>query len=121
MAELPLSLDLTIAANRSYTKRFRWLPGGTPQDFTGWTARLQVRQAPESTVLIELSTEDGGITLSDDGYIDLFAPLEKTLLLEDAVRPRYDLVLRSSETSVTTYLTGVVNVLPYISSVPVAP
>jgi hypothetical protein len=44
-----------------------------PVDLSGYTARMQVRQeVGESTVLLELTTENGGITLGDAaGTIDL--------------------------------------------------
>jgi hypothetical protein len=46
---------------------------GTPVDLSGYTARMQIRQSVASTdTLLELTTEDGGITLGGtDGTITL--------------------------------------------------
>lgn len=122
MPELPLSYDLKIVANRTFTKTFRWLPGGEEQDFTGWTARLQIRAVPVDFAddpLIELTTDaEGGIELTNDGYINLTATPDQTIVLEDVVRPRYDLALRSPDDTITTFITGIVNVVPYVSDVP---
>lgn len=50
------------------------LPAQTPIDLTGCTARMQVRPEVESsTVLLELTTANGGITLGGvAGTIELF-------------------------------------------------
>ena len=49
-------------------------PANKPIIFTGYTARMQVRPSiSSSTVLLELTTENGGIELGDtDGSIALY-------------------------------------------------
>ena len=53
---------------------FKLIATGTPLDLTGCKARMQVRAEVESTeVLLELTTENGGITLGGvAGTIELF-------------------------------------------------
>ena len=63
----PAKLKLTIYQGATFRKRLTWkgpLPAQTPIDLTGCTARMQVRPEVESsTVLLELTTANGGITL----------------------------------------------------------
>ena len=57
---------------------------GTPVDLTGYTARMQVRSSIASDeVLLELTTENGGITLGDvAGTIALHLDATDTAALE---------------------------------------
>lgn len=73
----PAKLKLTIYQGATFRKRLTWkgpLPAQTPIDLTGCTARMQVRPEVESsTVLLELTTANGGITLGGvAGTIELF-------------------------------------------------
>ena len=71
---LPIKRKLTILQGATFRKRWTWKPGGVPMDFTGCKARMQVRAEIGSTVvLLELTTENGGITLGGAaGTIDLY-------------------------------------------------
>jgi hypothetical protein len=52
---------------------------GSPVDFTGSAARLQVREKYSSSdTLIELTTENGGIELDDEGSITLSMSADDT-------------------------------------------
>lgn len=73
----PAKLKFTIYQGATFPKRLRWkgpLPAQTPIDLTGCTARMQVRaEIGSPTVLLELTTENGGITLGGTaGTIDLY-------------------------------------------------
>ena len=73
----PAKLKFTIYQGATFRKRLTWkgpLPAQTPIDLTGCTARMQVRPEVESsTVLLELTTANGGITLGGvSGTIELF-------------------------------------------------
>lgn len=73
----PAKLKFTIYQGATFRKRLTWkgpLPAQTPIDLTGCTARMQVRPEVESpTVLLELTTANGGITLGGvAGTIELF-------------------------------------------------
>ena len=70
-------LKFTIYQGATFRKRLTWkgpLPAQTPIDLTGCAARMQVRPEVESsTVLLELTTANGGITLGGvAGTIELF-------------------------------------------------
>lgn len=73
----PAKRKLTIYQGATFRKRLTWkgpLPVQMPIDLTGCTARMQVRHEVESpTVLLELTTANGGITLGGvAGTIELF-------------------------------------------------
>ena len=72
----PAKLKFTIYQGATFPKRLRWRDkaAGTPIDLTGCTARMQVRaEIGSPTVLLELTTENGGITLGGTaGTIDLY-------------------------------------------------
>lgn len=84
---------------------------GTPVDLTGCTARLQARDSYASpTVLLDLSTEDGGIILGGDtGIIKLIISAEKTSLINWS-RAVYDLEIKHSNGDVTRLMGGVISV-----------
>lgn len=78
----PAKLKYTIYQGATFRKRLTWKAGkpAVAVDLTGCTARMQVRSEVESsTVLLELTTEDGGITLGDTaGTVDLYVSDEDT-------------------------------------------
>lgn len=80
---LPVKRKLTILQGATFRKRWTWKPGGLPMDFTGCKARLQVRAKIDSAdVLLELTTENGGIVLgAEPGTIDLYISATDTALI----------------------------------------
>lgn len=57
--------DFEIEQGTDYDKPLIWKDGtGSPVNLTGYSARMQLRPSVSSaTVLLELTTENGGITL----------------------------------------------------------
>lgn len=54
-------------------------PEGEPLDLTGYSIVMQVRRDIRSdTVVVELSSEGGEITIGEDGQITLFLPASTT-------------------------------------------
>lgn len=80
---LPIKRKLTILQGATFRRRFTWKPGGVPADFTGSTARMQVRADIDSpVVLLELTTENGGIVLgAEPGTVDLYIGARQTALI----------------------------------------
>jgi hypothetical protein len=98
-----------------------WKTGATtdvalPVDLTGYTARMQVRAEIESaTVLLELTTENGGIVLGGvTGAIDLFVDDVATAAIswEAGV---YDIELISAAGDVRRLFSGSVTVSPEVT------
>lgn len=79
----------------TFTKRLTWTIDDVPVDLTGYTARMQARDKyGSSCIVVDITTENGGISLDDEGNIDLLIDSEDTELIiaKDYV---YDLELDS--------------------------
>ena len=79
----------------TFTKRLTWTIDEVPVDLTGYTARMQARDKyGSSCIVVDITTENGGISLDDEGNIDLLIDSEDTELIiaKDYV---YDLELDS--------------------------
>lgn len=76
---------------------FTWTDiSGTPRDLSAYTAKMQVRNTYKNDLICELSTENGKITLSDQGVINLIIPFSETALLPQGLYV-YDFKLFDSE------------------------
>lgn len=87
-------LNITIEKNAKFRKRLRYLSKTKrPINLTGYVAKLQARSAEgDAIVLLELSTENGGITLDALGYITLNLTLAQVVALT-FITALYDLIL----------------------------
>lgn len=87
-------LDLLIYQGATFTKNLLYKDSdGNDVDLSGFTARMQIREDYETPVLIELTTQNGRITLNNPtGNIRLSISAEDTEELSFA-RARYDLEL----------------------------
>lgn len=108
----PAEHDLYIVRGDTWQQDFIYeSPADTPVDLTGYSARLQVRKARFSdSTLLALSSDDGDITLDDEGNIQVTATAAVTALL-DFSTARYDLELTSAGGIVTTLLEGEVRLI----------
>jgi hypothetical protein len=89
---LPVTADETIIQGATYRRSWVWTRDGVPVDMTGWLGRMQVRADYKSAeVLLELTTDNGGMTLGADGSITLYASDETTAAMQSA--GRYDIEL----------------------------
>jgi hypothetical protein len=72
--------DITIEQGSGFSLSLVYeAPEDSPVDFTGSTGRMHVRSKYSSTdTLIELTTENGGIELGDDGSIELSMAADDT-------------------------------------------
>ena len=84
--------DITIEQGSGFSLPLIYeAPEGSPVDFTGSTARSQVRSKYSSTdTLMELTTENGGIELGSDGSTGLSMSADDTAELNFS-RGVYDL------------------------------
>jgi hypothetical protein len=77
-----------------------------PVDLTGYEAKMQVRKAPGSPVILELSTANTRITLGGtQGLINLVVPANATLTLPVG-KYKYDLDLTDANGFVTRFVQG---------------
>jgi len=73
--------DIYIEQGATWSLPLRWQTAeGVPIDVTGYTARMHIRKKlPDLLFEVELTTENGGITLGGaDGAINLMLTAEQT-------------------------------------------
>jgi hypothetical protein len=108
-------VKLTIYQGETFLRQFTWKTGSieTPTivDLTGCAARMQIRSRVESPdVLLELTTENGGITLGGTaGTIVLSLPFEDTAAI-DFRTGVYDLEIVKADATVRRLMSGTVRV-----------
>ena len=118
MAAIKRKLEIDKGA----TFRFKavWKVGATketvqPVDLTGYTAKMQVREDIGTPILLELTTENGGITLGGVlGSIELYvsATESSSFIWSEGV---YQLELTAPNGDVSRKLAGRVVVTPEIT------
>jgi hypothetical protein len=76
--------NFTILQGSTFNRVFTWAIDGSAVDLTGYTAKAQLRPSKNSsTVVLELSTENGRITLGgEDGTISIDISAEDTTELD---------------------------------------
>ena len=112
-------INLTIDKGSTFRKDFIWKAGLaiTPVDLTGCTAKMQIRPAHGSPVLLleltsnpaqylSLGTTNGTIS------IDIPANVTREIAVENAV---YDLEITMSDSSVTRLLYGSIEFTPEVT------
>lgn len=113
-------LKLAIEQGATFRRRLTWKTGtpALPVNLTGYTARMQIRgELTDATVLLELTTENGGITLGGTaGTIDLYISAVATagITWESGV---YDLEMVASNSDVIRLVAGGVSVSPEVTRV----
>lgn len=110
-----VTIPLSIERSATFTHRFTWKPNGSVADLTGATAKMQMRPTVQSdTVLVELSTANGRITLGGNtGTIDLLLSADITANLSGN-RAVYDLEITQGEV-VTRLVEGAVTIVPNVT------
>lgn len=108
----PGAFDITAFQGADFDQQFVVSQGGTALNWTGFTARMQVREAADSTAtLLSLSTGGSGIVLGGTaGTIDLTVTSTQSAAIS-AGSFAYDLELVSSGNQVTRLLQGSFNVV----------
>ena len=119
--------DITLEQGSTFDLPLRYrAPSGTPVDLTGYTARMQVREAPASAVFVEFNsalTANGFILLSGsaedredgaNGNVRIYMTAANTALLP-RFAGRYDLELDDGTGYVVRLLEGQFRVEPEIT------
>lgn len=90
---LPLNYEFTVYVGTSFEREFRWLDEDkNPIDLTGWTANLLIGQQLAEAEM-QLNTDNGGITLTDQGQIIIaLSPVQIGLLKPPVMFYNLDLV-----------------------------
>jgi len=111
-SDFPFDQDLTIYQGATWREHFQWLRDGTGMDMTGWTAKMQAKSG--STVVLDLD-DSAGITLDQQGNVDLFMSDEDTSALPPG-KYRYDLKLTDSDGDAIRFVEGFVTVDPEVTT-----
>lgn len=109
--------DLSIDQGATFQLLITWNdPSGNPIDLTGYTARMQIRpEVTSSTVILEMTTENGGITLGGvAGTISLTKSATDTAAVT-ADSGVYDLELATADGIVTRLIQGSVVFNPEVT------
>lgn len=112
-AKYKLKLEQGVTLRQPFT----WRAAGVPVDLTGYAARMQIRpEIGSSAVLAELTTDNGGILITDPVsgtfvlYLDDAATAE--LEFDEAM---YDVELIAPNGDVIRVLQGVVTLSPEVT------
>jgi len=114
--QTPGKYDITMYQGASFDYTFAWKIDDTPVNLVGYSARMQVRRShPDPIVFIEMTTENGRITLGGSaGTISLQMPPEETEFVGAAVYI-YDIELESPQGEVYRLLEGKFIVSPEVT------
>jgi hypothetical protein len=108
----PGAYNITAYQGADFDQSFTVTQGGTALNWTGYTARMQVREAADATAtLIDLNTSGSGITLGGTAGTILVNITSTQTAAVDAGSFVYDLELVSSGSQVTRLLQGAFNVV----------
>lgn len=126
--------NLRVLQGQTFRRTFTWShadPASTadvplppvPYDLTGCTAKMQARQKYGTEVLLEFSSENGGLVLgTTDGLITIFASAVQTDALgatTDPLKARtravYDLEVTFPSGDVLRVIEGVITIEPNIT------
>lgn len=108
MSLSPAKLNFTLWEGATFRKRLTFYSdseGEVPVDLTGYTSELVIRTKPRGASLLTLDTENDGITLDDEGNIELFISDEDTAAL-DWDSGVYDLTLTDPDGDTDVLLWG---------------
>lgn len=108
-SSLPVTYDLTVYTNTTFTAAFRWLPDGTTaQDFTGWSAKMYIGFG-QGPAVIELDSPTD-IVLTASGAITATMTPDTTQLLKPGTYS-YVLDLTDPNAGVQRFLRGQLRVI----------
>lgn len=107
-------LNLSVEQGATYSKRLVWRDKNKrPVNLSGYTAKMQVRASASSpTVLYELSTANGRISMPGSGVIQIDISADDT---ETFVAGVYDLKLYAPTGQEIRFIEGKVTVSPGVT------
>lgn len=107
----PGAFDITAYQGADYDQSFTVTQGGTALNWSGYSARMQVREAADATATLLSLTNGSGITLGGTaGTIDLAISNAQSAAIASGSYA-YDLELISGSSAITRILQGSFNVV----------
>lgn len=76
----PGKYNMICPQGATFTQRLTWTIGDVPVDLTGYTARMQAKTSHTAKCdpIFDITTENGGISVDDEGNIDLLIEASET-------------------------------------------
>lgn len=107
-------LNLTVEQGATFVKRLVWRDKAKrPISLSGYTAKMQIRESASSaTVLFELSTANGRISMPGSGVIEMTIAVADTFNVKNGV---YDLMLYAPSGQQIRLVEGKVVVSPGVT------
>lgn len=134
MADVEYTDDGQVVVNwpmrhgATFIKKYQWKTGGvpavgntpavpaTPVDLTGWTARCQIRDKLNGTVLVSLtSSPAAGIVLDALGNINITVTATQTTSMSAYKAGVFDLELEAPDGFVRNLVGGIVTLSPNVT------
>ena len=106
----PGAFDITCFQGADFDQQFVVSQGGTALNWTGYTARMQVRDSSDATAVLLSLTNGSGITLGGTAGTIAVAVSNAQSAAISAGSYAYDLELISGSSAVTRFLQGAFNV-----------
>jgi hypothetical protein len=111
----PGDYDITAYQGADYDQSFTVSQGGTALNWTGYTAKMQVREAADSTAYLLSLANGSGITLGGTAGTILVNISNAQSAAISAGSYAYDLELISGSSAVTRILQGAFNVIGQVT------
>lgn len=76
----PGKYNMVCPQGATFTKRLTWTIDDVPVNLTGYTGKMQAKVSYKNNCdpIFSLTTENGGITLDNEGNIDIFIEASET-------------------------------------------
>lgn len=108
----PGRLNIKIRQGATVSLPLTWSDANGPIDMTGYTARMQIRDAVDGSLLHELTTENGGLSISpNDGEVTVSIAAADTAAFS-WTEGLYDIELIAPDTTVLSWVAGSFRVVP---------
>ena len=102
--------NMVIEQGATFVRIFRWLSDSTPVNLTGASAKMQVRETTESSVLFEASTSNGRLSIADAlGEITLTITAAESTAF-DWLFGKYDLEVTTAAGTVYRLIQGTISI-----------
>lgn len=107
-------VNLCIPQASDWSHDFIWQNDGVAVDLTGYSARMQIQDPDDGTVILDISTAGGGISITAlTGTVT--ASLTNTQTRTSLVMANYSLILKSGSGDQTVLCDGRVRFSPVYS------
>ena len=113
---LPVPFDIKLYQGADFAHSMEYKDGNdSPVDLTGYKAQMQIREEDTHALLLDLNTVDGGITIVEaTGIIGITITSAQSSAFE-VQKAKYDLLLKSSDGTITYLLYGDFIVTPRVT------